>query len=44
MDVLILSLCCNLNGGLLCGSLGNDKIKLDVCLSSMWNFIWMDGC
>ena len=30
MDVLMLSLCCVWNHGLLCGSLGNDKIKLDV--------------
>ena len=32
MDVLMLSLCCISNRGLLCGSLSNDKIKLDVCV------------
>ena len=30
MDVLMLSLCCVSNCELLCGSLSNNKIKLDV--------------
>ena len=46
MDVLMLNLCCVPNRELLCGSLRNDKIKLDVLVRaqcslpnsySMWN-------
>ena len=53
MDVLILRLCFFPNSGLLCGSLNNNKVKLDVCAEGnklihlsceMGNYIWMDGC
>ena len=34
MDVLTLRLCFVPNSGLLCGSLNNNKVKLDVCVES----------
>ena len=37
MDVLILSICCIPSRGLLCGSLNNDKVKLDVRVGEQWN-------
>ena len=37
MDVLMLSLCCIMNPGLLCGSLNNDTIKLDNRVGGQWN-------
>ena len=33
----MLSLCCVLNRGLLCGSLNNDNVKLDVRVGGQWN-------
>ena len=54
MDALMLSLCSVSNRRLLCGSLSNDKTKLDILVrgqlnlpnSSLWwmrNHIGMDG-
>ena len=37
MDALMLSLCCVSYRGLLCGSLSNDKIQLDVRVGGQWN-------
>ena len=36
MDVLMLSLCGVLKCGLLCGSLNNDNVKLDVRIGGHW--------
>ena len=55
MDLLMLSLCCISNPGLLCGSLTTIQSSLIIVLEDngiypihlqcvIGNYIWMDGC
>ena len=35
--LMLLTLCCISNRGLLCGSVSNDKIKVDIRVGGHWN-------